>query len=215
MQIDKEALRIIFAITRFHHYLYGRHFTLSTDHKPLERIFSRKRKTPEIASNRLLRRALILNSYDYEIAYHPGKENAPADVLSRLPLTDKNMTLEEEVGLPKRGHLFNLRMHHLPVTKRKLQDATSSDQTLRAIIKYLQTYWPEKRQISADLTTFYEKREELSYEEGTLLWKGRLCILNPYDAISWKCFTMDIQELQPCNLAHVYMYIGLRLTTTS
>ncbi|GJQ76524.1 hypothetical protein Trydic_g2227 [Trypoxylus dichotomus] len=146
------------------------------NHKALERIFSKERETPKIANNRLLRWAMILSSYDYETAYHAGKENAPADVLSRLQLTDKNMTFEEEVGLPKRGHLFNLRMHHLPVTKRKLQDATSSDKTLRAIIKYLQTYWPEKRQIPADLTTFDEKREELSFEERILLWQGRLCI---------------------------------------
>ncbi|GJQ69269.1 hypothetical protein Trydic_g6408 [Trypoxylus dichotomus] len=98
--IDKEALGIIFAITSFRHYLYGRHFTLFTAHKPLQRIFSKERETLKIASNRPLRWAMILNSYDYEIAYHPGEENAPADVLSRLRLKDKNMTSEEEVDLP-------------------------------------------------------------------------------------------------------------------
>ena len=38
-QIDREALALVWVIKRFHHYLYGRHFVLETDHKPLTAIF--------------------------------------------------------------------------------------------------------------------------------------------------------------------------------
>lgn len=38
-QIDKEALALVFAVRYFHQYVYGRHFILITDHKPLVSIF--------------------------------------------------------------------------------------------------------------------------------------------------------------------------------
>lgn len=37
-QIDKEALAIVWAVQKFFYYLYARHFTLISDHKPLMQI---------------------------------------------------------------------------------------------------------------------------------------------------------------------------------
>ena len=34
----QEALSLIFGVNQFHSYLYGRHFTIITDHKPLTAI---------------------------------------------------------------------------------------------------------------------------------------------------------------------------------
>lgn len=174
--IDKEALAIIYSVTKFHQYLYGRHFNLLTDHKPLERLFSEHRDTPKVASNRLLRWAMILNNYDYTISYHPGKDNAPADVLSRLPLKNTELSENEKAGLPNRGHLLNLRIKQLPITKRRLKQNTMEDKTLSKVATYVTTHWPAKEDLPAEMLHFYEKREELSVEENILLWKGRLCI---------------------------------------
>ena len=66
-QIDKEALAIMFGLKRFRSYLYGLHFTIWTDHKPLQRIFGPKHAIPILAAHCLQRCALILAVFDYEI----------------------------------------------------------------------------------------------------------------------------------------------------
>ena len=62
-QLDKEGLAIVFAVKRFHQYLYGRVFKIYTDHKPLMSLFSETRGIPPLASARIQRWALILSAY--------------------------------------------------------------------------------------------------------------------------------------------------------
>lgn len=85
-QIDKEALALVFGVKKFHLYLYGRRFTLVSDHKPLLHIMGETKGVPQMASSRLQRWSLILGAYDYNLQYKPGRENSVADALSRLPL---------------------------------------------------------------------------------------------------------------------------------
>ncbi|XP_058122771.1 uncharacterized protein K02A2.6-like [Anopheles ziemanni] len=83
-QIDREGLAIIYAVTKFHKYIFGRHFLLQTDHKPLLRIFGSKKGIPVYTANRLQRFALTLQLYDFEIEYVSTTNFGNADVLSRL-----------------------------------------------------------------------------------------------------------------------------------
>ena len=57
-QIDKEGLAIIYGVTKFRTYLYGRPFVIESDHKPLSYLFSESRGIPEQASSRIQRWAL-------------------------------------------------------------------------------------------------------------------------------------------------------------
>jgi hypothetical protein len=54
-QIDKEALAIIFRLTKFHEFLAGRQFCIITDHKPLIGLFSQMKPFPDQISPRMLR----------------------------------------------------------------------------------------------------------------------------------------------------------------
>ena len=84
-QIEREALAIIFAVCCFHQYIYGRPFTLVTDHRPLCKILGEKEGIPPLAAARMQRWALLLSAYQYNIQHVPGKQNHCADCMSRLP----------------------------------------------------------------------------------------------------------------------------------
>jgi len=51
--IEQEAVSIILGIRKFHQFLYGRTFTLLTDHKPLLTIFGHKKRIPTMVASRL------------------------------------------------------------------------------------------------------------------------------------------------------------------
>ena len=78
---EKEALAIVYCVKHFRPYLYGRKFTLVTDHKPLMWF-----KNAQDANMRILRWRLKLAEYDYEVVYKAGKTNVNADALSRNPV---------------------------------------------------------------------------------------------------------------------------------
>lgn len=78
--IEKELLAIVWSCKYFRPYLFGRKFTIYTDHKPLQWLFSLKEP-----SSRLVRWRLKLEEFDYSIKYKNGKTNQAADALSRHP----------------------------------------------------------------------------------------------------------------------------------
>ena len=52
-QIEKEGLACVFGVKHFHNYLYGHHFTLCTDHKPLLSLFNEQKAISTQASGRI------------------------------------------------------------------------------------------------------------------------------------------------------------------
>ncbi|KAL4590368.1 hypothetical protein LXL04_003297 [Taraxacum kok-saghyz] len=75
---DLELGAVVFALKIWRHYLYGTKCTVFTDHKSLQHILDQKE-----LNMRQRRWVELLNDYECEIRYHPGKANVVADALSR------------------------------------------------------------------------------------------------------------------------------------
>ena len=69
-------------------FLLGRRFTLQTDHKPLQCLFTPDKEFPKTASARITRWATALMGFDFELKYTPGEQILLADALSRLNFDD-------------------------------------------------------------------------------------------------------------------------------
>jgi hypothetical protein len=81
----------VWGMRYFKPYLYGKKFTVVTNHKPLTWIINMK--DPR---SRLLRWRIKLEEYDYEAVYRKGTLNTNADALSRIS------SLTGETGAPER-----------------------------------------------------------------------------------------------------------------
>lgn len=75
---EKELLAIIHALRSWRHYLYGRKFTVYTDHHSLQHF-----KTQPMLSGRQSRWKDAIAEFDFDIVYVEGKANVVADGLSR------------------------------------------------------------------------------------------------------------------------------------
>ena len=78
-----ECLAIKESIKFWQHWLIGNHFTIYTDHKPLEKLNVKNRTDEELGD--MLH---YLSQYNCEIKYYPGKNNTEADCLSRNPVLE-------------------------------------------------------------------------------------------------------------------------------
>ena len=86
--IEREALAIVYVVTRLKQFLLGWRFTLQTDHKPLKYLFDPDEQILKTASARLTRWAIALMGFDFELKYTPGEQIPHADALSRLFFDD-------------------------------------------------------------------------------------------------------------------------------
>lgn len=168
-QIEREALSIIFGVKKFHQYLYGRKFTLVTDHKPLLSILGPKSAIPTLAASRMQRWAIVLSAYDYEIEYRCSQDHSNCDALSRLP--------HEESVVGSEGAVYNVSAfdEDFPLTAKEIAQQTQLDPVLSRVLQLVMSGWPEVCD-DKNLGPYFSRRLELSCEQNCVLWGSRVVI---------------------------------------
>ena len=164
--IEREMLAVVVACEKFHSYVFGKNFTVESDHKPLEMIHL---KNLTAAPPRLQRMLLRLQPYDVVIKYKPGTEMFLADPMSRLnPLPS-----EDTLDLHRKVCLVQFSDTKLDT----LRQDTSTDPELSALREIIHSGWPEKRkQVPIHLRKYWAYRDELSIENGLILKGERVVI---------------------------------------
>ena len=169
--IEIESLAIAWAVEKFHHFLYGCHFILETDQKPLEAILSRSINpaTPQLQC--ILIRTL---PYNFIVRYFPGPKNLLADCLLRLG------NQEDTIKLPK-CHVYQI-SHQLPARSDSLQEirqATQANDELVLLKHTIMTGWPNNiKEIPQVLHPYWTFHEGLTIEDGLILKGTRIVITN-------------------------------------
>ncbi len=75
---ELEGLGVYESVNHFAYFLYGKRFTVITDHKGLVGMMTRKQE-----NRRILKWSLKLSMFDFDVVYRAGVENLVADDLSR------------------------------------------------------------------------------------------------------------------------------------
>ena len=169
-QTEKEALALVFALKKFHHYLWGHTFSLVTDHKPLLGLFNPNKPIPEMASGRIQRWSLMLQAYSFELYHRSGKSLGMADALSRLPVT----TSPESVPVCAEWIQLVNALDTTPVTAKEISKWSNKDPVIAKVLLFLDCGWPET--VEDTLKPFFHRRNELSVQQGYLLWGARVII---------------------------------------
>ena len=173
-QLEKEALALVFALRKFHYYLWGQaNFTLITDHKPLLGIFSPTKSIPPMASGRIQRWSLLLQSYNFTLRHRSGALLGTADALSRLPLSNET---GENTPVPSEWTFLVNFLDSSPITSEDIRNQTRKDPILSKISKFCEVGWPVTTVGDPGLVPYIRRKEELSLQNGCVLWGSRVII---------------------------------------
>ena len=171
--IERESLAIVWAVTRLKHFVAARHFTIATDHRPLEQLFHPEKPVPvSKTSPRICRWALLLMQYDFAIRYIAGKEIPHVDALSRLRFNSSPNPEDEKCNEVLSVH--SVQFQNSVISNPEIRSEPTRDPFIQRIgWRVVSGNWNNCSQ--AELP-FKHAREKLTIESGTLYYGSRVFI---------------------------------------
>lgn len=166
---DKELLAIVKALQEWRHYLGGRKFKIITDHLNLKTYATRA--IPKLRQQRWMG---ILDNYDYEIHYQPGKLSRP-DALSRRPDHKKGEGAnQEEPGIIPPERFIGFEAATITLTDTSLENLIEEKSAMDPEIKTIRENLENK-----DLPLDTRKTLQDYYTVGkTVIWKDKILVPN-------------------------------------
>ena len=174
-QVEKEAAAVSYGVSRFHHFLYGRHFTLVTDNRALSKILSPTKRLPSLAAARLQRYALQLATYSYGVELRKSEHMHIADSLSRLAVP---CSAEEEREINEDGvvgcYIMYMDGATQLITAERVARETRRDPVLGRVLNFVRHGWPGETE--EEFRAYKQRQDELSTDFDCVLWGGRTVI---------------------------------------
>ncbi|XP_052126586.1 uncharacterized protein K02A2.6-like [Frankliniella occidentalis] len=176
-QIDREALGIMFAINKFHKFIWGRQFILVTDNAPLRHILSPDKSIPVLSAQRLQHWSYILQAYTFNIEHRKAELMSHVDALSRVPPPTEFF---DDIALHSNfSEAFEISSiaRDLPLNSSVIAEETKRDPELSKLSLQCKVGWPDwDRFLDPLVKPFFKLREQLSLEKGCVLYASRVVI---------------------------------------
>ena len=158
-QIERELLAVVYALKRFHYFIYPRKVTVFTDHRPLVNIMGKALVDVPLRLQKML---MEIQRYNISLIFRPGKEMKFADALSGCPMdTDSHHIEEVRVikTLPMRD-----------TTLARVIENAKEDQTYQDLLKFVRHGWPEhKQKVPNHVREYFPYRGRFTIENDIIL----------------------------------------------
>ena len=181
----RELLAVVKSVKHFHHYLFGRHFMIRTDHGSLQWLVNFK--NPE---GQIWHWLQTLYTYDFDIHHCPGTQHKNADDLSRRPCSECRYCEQEECkeqsaehgcpghrvcALDKKTPSTDCENWCQPWTKDDLRTWQREDLIIMKVLTWAEAGrkppWKEVQMESTTIHTFWALYQQLSVIDGILYRK--------------------------------------------
>lgn len=170
--IEKEFYAVLFGLTKFHQFVYGRIVTVETDHKPL--LFIMKKQFDDCPA-RLKRMLYSLQKYEFNLVYRPGKQMYVSDFLSRAPVQCESNDLGEKIELEVNQLVCSISMTEERM--KQFQDALLEDDELRELMSTVYNGWPlKKSDLNPMLYVYWPFRHEIYVASNVLFKRDRIIV---------------------------------------